>query len=842
MHRAPTIPDRLWRSPQVEIGRSGLRLFCRAVRCLAAMRLAMAAGIVLLAICGPAVADDGKPPNSAASAASLADTTWLSDMPEEGARVGYGNFGKNGWTGFGAGAIQVNSVRSPHGLGMHPPDAAASYQLDKRFRTFQATVALNDSASGGAASPLRFSVELDGKKAWESRLFKNRGSWQPVLLDVTGASRLTLRVAFEPQYFTTAAYAHAVWLEPCLRTLPPDRELLKLQDPSIYRKAEVAGEYSRRVRELLKADKFAELEQLAKDARAKRDFFDDYPRLSLFYSALYEPFVDSEAGRIEQIDRAADWRAKFPSSVIPRLLAAVNWSSIARSAQSSDSGNESLAKARDLFEEAKSLDDKDAEFYARFIMLLQLQGGSRSEVEGLLDQGIRIDPTYYPLYLNVTAYLLEHENSDSRTEESAFADSVRERIGGETGQIVYAIVALRCAATDGNDDLVRQFPYTDLKPALLAVCRTFPTRNDCVQRTAWLACVNNEPAVARDLFERIPPQACNSQIWESPAVMENARRWSRDDFPRDQAFQTIRLGAANPSRLAVSPDGKSLAAGYSDGSIALIDLSSFAVTKTWRVPESVYRLAFDSGSKRLLVSSSNQGSPGALLLYDVTAADLAPIKLLGHTQSVMDATFTPDGSRVVSGSIDKTSRIWSLDYPNVSMPIRHPQSVWSVAVSPDGSTLCTATYHGEIFLWDIKTGKPIGLPLRGKDRGLEMPWVRFMPDGNRIVVVARDGAFQLWDVKTRTSTSANIGNSAIWCAALAPDGKAVAIGRQNAEIELYDTQHFQRIRTLYGHWGPISDLAFTPDGQTLISAARDTTLKLWGLQANAGPKQSTGKP
>ena len=143
------------------------------------------------------------------------NAVFLSDLPEMNARVQDGcKFGKNGNMGFSGNRIASRGVLSSKGLGMHPPPnnaAQVSYRLDKQFRTFKATVALNDT-SGGSYSPLRFVVLGDGRKLWESNPVQKRGDDQECTVNVKGIDTIELLVTCSGG----SGGAHAVWIEPRL--------------------------------------------------------------------------------------------------------------------------------------------------------------------------------------------------------------------------------------------------------------------------------------------------------------------------------------------------------------------------------------------------------------------------------------------------------------------------------------------------------------------------------------------------------------------------------------------------------------------------------------------------
>ncbi|KAG2070981.1 WD40 repeat-like protein, partial [Suillus decipiens] len=76
--------------------------------------------------------------------------------------------------------------------------------------------------------------------------------------------------------------------------------------------------------------------------------------------------------------------------------------------------------------------------------------------------------------------------------------------------------------------------------------------------------------------------------------------------------------------------------------------------------------------------------------------------LRGHTSPVSSVSFSPDGTRIVTGSRDKTVRLWDAATGQpVGEPLRgHTDSVWSVSFSPDGARIVTASSDKTVRLWD----------------------------------------------------------------------------------------------------------------------------------------------
>ena len=133
---------------------------------------------------------------------------------------------------------------------------------------------------------------------------------------------------------------------------------------------------------------------------------------------------------------------------------------------------------------------------------------------------------------------------------------------------------------------------------------------------------------------------------------------------------------------------------------------------------------------RTAIPSKYRGAKYPLLRALNQERDL--LKVIDVPEAVSSAAFSPDGTRIVSGSTDKTVRLWDAATGQpIGQPLRgHDNWVTTVAFSPDGTRIASAGVDGTIRLWDAATGQPIGQPMHGDARSVAS--VAFSPDGTRI--------------------------------------------------------------------------------------------------------------
>jgi WD40 repeat protein len=205
---------------------------------------------------------------------------------------------------------------------------------------------------------------------------------------------------------------------------------------------------------------------------------------------------------------------------------------------------------------------------------------------------------------------------------------------------------------------------------------------------------------------------------------------------------------------------------------------------------------------------------------------------LRHNGVVWSAAFSPDGSRIVTASADNTARIWDAKTGQPLTPaLAHDGAVWSAAFSPDSSRVVTASWDETARIWDARTGRPLMSPLKLENI---VNSVAFSPDGSRIVT-ASDLAAQVWDARTgRPLTPPMKHDGLVNSVAFSPEGSRVVTASWDGTARVWDARSGQPLTPPLRHHGWVASAVFSPDGSRILTASMDGTARVWNA--------STGKP
>ncbi|MEM6597947.1 MAG: NB-ARC domain-containing protein [Cyanobacteria bacterium P01_C01_bin.69] len=250
-------------------------------------------------------------------------------------------------------------------------------------------------------------------------------------------------------------------------------------------------------------------------------------------------------------------------------------------------------------------------------------------------------------------------------------------------------------------------------------------------------------------------------------------------------------------------------------------ISTFQGHKNW-----VCSVAFSPDGTQLVSGSADR----TIKLWDVATGECLQT-LEGHSNWVMSVAFSPDGTQLVSGSADRTIKLWDGATGECLQTLEgHQHGVWSVAFSPNGKSFVSGSADCTIKCWNATTGECLQT-LIGHEHGV---WtVAFSPDGNTLASGSADQTVRVWDAATGEGLHTLAGHSNwVWMVAFSPDGNTLASGSADQTVRVWNLADNtpQCLRVLSGHSNWVWSVAFSPDGNYLTSGSEDRTMRLWKLE------------
>ena len=217
---------------------------------------------------------------------------------------------------------------------------------------------------------------------------------------------------------------------------------------------------------------------------------------------------------------------------------------------------------------------------------------------------------------------------------------------------------------------------------------------------------------------------------------------------------------------------------------------------------------------------------------------------LPYATAISAVRFSPDGTRLAvawGGSVDildgrthqRETRLVVGPPSGSAVTVNVPFALETIAFSPDSRVLAAdATHNGrrrstDIVRWDARSGRRLGPP-RQVAGTPEPELVGFTAHGARLVTSsAADRATVIRDAASLRPLQSLRGGGAP--SALSPDGRVVAFGAADGSVRLLDL-HTGTLRVAADRQdGPVTDLRFTPDSRTLLTAGSDGRVIRWNV-------------
>ncbi|NEQ96953.1 MAG: protein kinase [Cyanothece sp. SIO2G6] len=237
-----------------------------------------------------------------------------------------------------------------------------------------------------------------------------------------------------------------------------------------------------------------------------------------------------------------------------------------------------------------------------------------------------------------------------------------------------------------------------------------------------------------------------------------------------------------------------------------------------------HKTAADKSAANPETGEDHSASPSAAPSLGFSPA----LSLQGHTGSVNSLALSLDGQTLVSGSNDRTVRIWNLMTGEKQRQlVGHRDRIHAVALSPNGQTIASGGGDAVIKLWAVESGEAIA-PLTGHASAIND--LIITPDSQTLISASTDKTIKLWNLVTRTEIGTLTGHSSyINQLSLSPDGTLLASASADRTIKVWNLTSQQQVATLTDHTSPVNTVIFSHDGSRLISGGADNQIKIWDL-------------
>ena len=251
---------------------------------------------------------------------------------------------------------------------------------------------------------------------------------------------------------------------------------------------------------------------------------------------------------------------------------------------------------------------------------------------------------------------------------------------------------------------------------------------------------------------------------------------------------------------------------------------SLGLTGRWHEARSLYREAGKIFQKikrspflaELGIWDSYRHAPSALNTF------------VGHSSPVLSAVFSPQGWRIISGSADKTIKVWDMATGCCLQTLKgHAHRVMSVAVSANGFYILSGSADHTLKLWELKSGRLIRTFTGHKG---SVNAVAFSPAGSWIISGSDDKTLKLWETESGRLIRTFSGHSdTISAVDFSHDCRHVVSTSWDRTVKLWDLTTGKNIRSFEGHKDVVRSVVFSHNDQFLLSSGWDKTVRLWSV-------------
>ena len=312
------------------------------------------------------------------------------------------------------------------------------------------------------------------------------------------------------------------------------------------------------------------------------------------------------------------------------------------------------------------------------------------------------------------------------------------------------------------------------------------------------------------------------------------------DVEKAQGLGEAIRGPAKVYSGAFSIEGLQFIAGYDDGTVIVWEvLTQKLIHRLSNDTKCIYTLTVSPDRRLVAACGAN------FCLWDIQAGELLCPPLLGHADDIWSVTFNSDGTRMVSGSYDKTIRIWNIRHeyqkrpsiPNIEVFTLkgHTKYVNMVSLAPDGRLLASASGDGTLRLWDTDLLDAVGDQESTEQLHGRTTHLLLSNDKSRVLSAGQNGTLQMWDLVTgqRIGPLLQSEQGKVGSICFSPCGKRWASGHSNGNVCLWQggaDNVFSLQHKLLCHKDAVTCISYTPDDENVVTGSMDRSVQVWSTK------------
>jgi WD40 repeat protein len=185
-------------------------------------------------------------------------------------------------------------------------------------------------------------------------------------------------------------------------------------------------------------------------------------------------------------------------------------------------------------------------------------------------------------------------------------------------------------------------------------------------------------------------------------------------------------------------------------------------------------------------------------------------RFTGHTQPIISLTFSPDESMILSGSYDRTARLWNIDGQQLQLLRGHRGEVGEVAFSKDGQFILTSSWDKEARIWDLQ-GNNLKILTNHY-------LVSFSQDGKTLFGFS-EKSFYTCDLDGMNLRNFTGHDDRITSFDISPSGNYLLTGSVDMTARLWDING-DLLQIYKGHKDVISHVGFLADENNIITCSK----------------------